>query len=343
MLVRFDFHQKALFFQVFHDLLTALVAGKPLVFAGVFVHNAAVVHHADDVKVMTKPDFKVVGIVSGGDFHRARTETYLAIVVGDKGNFTPDDRQNQRFAQNILVSFVLRVDRNRRIAKERFGTSRRDDDIFVAVLHGVTDMPEETVLFGIFDFRVGKRGMATGAPVDNPVAAVNKTFFIKADENFLHCRRQIFVHCERLFRPVARRAEAFLLFDDSAAVLMRPCPGSFKEAVATDVVFRESFRLHLVDDFEFRRDACVVGAGKPQRFVAVHTLKADDNILNGIIEGVSHVQLSRDVGRRHHNRERLFLFVDVSLKEFVFHPVIVDFLFETLRLISFFHIHNTYH
>lgn len=120
-------------------------------------------------------------------------------------------------------------------------------------------------------------------------------------------------------------------------------PRLFQGSRRDDVVFREPFRLHLVDDFEFRRDACVVGAGKPQRFVAVHTLKADDNILNGIIEGVSHVQLSRDVGGRHHNCERLFLFVDVSLKEFVFHPVIVDFLFETLRLISFFHIHNTYH
>ena len=42
----------------------------------------------------------------------------------------------------------------------------------------------------------------------------------------------------------------------------------------------------------------MVGAGKPQRIKALHTLKADKNILKCIIKGMTHVQLTCNIRGR---------------------------------------------
>ena len=59
----------------------------------------------------------------------------------------------------------------------------------------------------------------------------------------------------------------------------------------------------FVNDLHFGCNAGVIRAGLPQSFKALHTLLADKDILQGVVECVSHVQLSGDVGRRHYDCE----------------------------------------
>jgi hypothetical protein len=63
-------------------------------------------------------------------------------------------------------------------------------------------------------------------------------------------------------------------------------------------VTRFSFRLELLLDDDLRRDAGVVGAHLPQRVAAEHAVIADQHVHDGLLERVTHVQRTRDVGRR---------------------------------------------
>src|SRR5690606_17605876 len=45
-------------------------------------------------------------------------------------------------------------------------------------------------------------------------------------------------------------------------------------------------------------------AGEPERLPAAHARKAHQRVLDGVIETVTHVQLRRHVGRRHHDHVR---------------------------------------
>ena len=57
-------------------------------------------------------------------------------------------------------------------------------------------------------------------------------------------------------------------------------------------------------DHHLRGDAGVVGAGLPERIAALHAPPADQRVLDGEGQRMTHVQAARDVRRRDHDGER---------------------------------------
>jgi hypothetical protein len=53
-----------------------------------------------------------------------------------------------------------------------------------------------------------------------------------------------------------------------------------------------------------RGDGGVVGAWKVERFISLHALETDDNVLQRGTEHMAHVEHARGVGRWHHDGER---------------------------------------
>ena len=68
----------------------------------------------------------------------------------------------------------------------------------------------------------------------------------------------------------------------------------------------------------------MVGSRNPQRIVALHSLVTDQDILQGIVQCVSHVQLSCDIGRRHDNRERFFTPIHLCMEILFLQPLSVN-------------------
>ena len=87
-------------------------------------------------------------------------------------------------------------------------------------------MPEETILFGIFHFRIGNRGFTVGAPVNNSGSAVNKTFVIKLYKNLFNRIGAAIIKGKALSGPIARGAELFKLFANAVAVGVVPIPSA---------------------------------------------------------------------------------------------------------------------
>lgn len=83
---------------------------------------------------MTLADEKVVRVMRRGDFHAAGPEFLVDILVRDDGDFPPDERQNQRFADEFGITLVLRADGNGGISQQRLGTGGGDDNIAVRTL-----------------------------------------------------------------------------------------------------------------------------------------------------------------------------------------------------------------
>ena len=79
----------------------------------------------------------------------------------------------------------------------------------------------------------------------------------------------------------------------------------------------------------------MVGAGHPQRGIALHPLVAGQDVLPGLIHGVAHVQLTGDVRRRHDDGKRLFAAVDLGMEIPLVAPVLIDAILGALRGILF--------
>ena len=338
MSIGLDLLHIALLFKILDDRRPALQPVHAAVLAGVLVHPALVVDDADDGQIVPETELEIVGIVRGGDLHRAGAEAYLDIIVRDDGDDPVRQRQTEHAPHISRHALVLGIDRDRGVAEHGLGTGGRDGERTVAVRKRIAVIPQVGLLLSIFDFRVGERRLAMRAPVDDAVAAIDETFLIVAHESVHHRRREVLVHRERLFGPVAGSAEAFELLDDPAAVLVLPRPRALEEALSADVRLGETlFLLHLLHDLDLRRDGGVVGAGEPERLIAAHALEADDDVLYGLVESVTHVELPRDVGGRHHYGERLFVVVGMSLEIFALEPEVVDPLLER-GIVSLFHL-----
>jgi hypothetical protein len=76
----------------------------------------------------------------------------------------------------------------------------------------------------------------------------------------------------------------------------------------------------------------MVGAGNPQGGVSLHSLEADEDILQGGVHSVPHMELPGDIGWRHHDGKGLFIRVPMSLKAAVFLPHLID---AALHLLGF--------
>jgi len=85
-------------------------------------------------------------------------------------------------------------------------------------------------------------------------------------------------------------------------------------------------------------DTGVVGTGLPQGLVAFHTMKADQGIHDGVLEGVAHMQAAGNIRRWNHDAVAI---VAVGLLRGVevsaLFPSLVPALLQVLWIVGFFH------
>ncbi|MPN51429.1 hypothetical protein SDC9_199074 [bioreactor metagenome] len=80
----------------------------------------------------------------------------------------------------------------------------------------------------------------------------------------------------------------------------------------------------------------MVGAGHPKRLKSLHTLIANQNILQGVVERVTHMKLPGDVGRRNDNGKRLFVRIGFGVKIVALNPTIINSILNLFRIVGLF-------
>ena len=169
-------------------------------------------------------------------------------------------------------------------------------------------MPETALDLDLLHFEIGNRGEQLRIPIHQPLVFVDQLVAIKLHEDLEHGLRQPLVHGEAFARPIARRAQALELIDDDAAGFGFPFPDAFEEFLAPHVAAAGKLALHQLPlDHHLGRDAGVVGARLPQHVASAHALEAAENVLQRIVERMTHMQRARHIGRRDHDTIRVRL------------------------------------
>ncbi len=271
-----DFFQQAQLVHIRNHSLAALISVQPLVSAGIFVHFRVLADNGNLRQVVAQAHLKIVRVVRGGNFHGTGSEVFVNIFVRNNRNFTSDQGQNKRFSDQMRIAFIFGMYGNSGIAQKRFGTGGGDNYHLIAVLYRILNMPEMSCLLGIFHLGIGKSGGTARTPVDDTVALINETFFIKGNEYFFHSFGKGFVHGKAFARPVAGASQLFELIDNAVSVKLFPFPNTFGEFFASQIVTRQSFFLtQIFFYFNLRCNAHVVGSGNPKSGKARHSFVAD--------------------------------------------------------------------
>ena len=327
--VVFHLHQVAGFLQHLHDLL----AGDETVLADedlrVLVQLAVVVDDLEDRQVVAQADLIVVHVVRRGHLQAAGTEVHLHVIVLDHGDFPVDQRDQDLLAAQPVMALVVRVHADGGVGHDGFRTGRRDHEelvrgIAVAVGNVITEVVEMALGVLVDDFVVthGREGL--GVPVHHPDALVDPALAVEIHEGIDNSLGQSRFHRETGAVPVAGATQFAELLQDDPAVFLLPFPGVLEEFLAADVLLGDAHGLELRDDLGFGGDGRVVRSRHPAGVLPVHAGVADEDVVQGIVEDVTHVQDARHIGRRDHDGIR-FLLIGFGMEELVVQPVGVPF------------------
>ena len=320
-----DLHEEAHVLQVRNDLLPCFLAGHAVVLARLFIERAVQIHDHDGFEVVPFPYGKVVRVMCRGDLHAAGAVFRIDVFIGDDRNFAAHGGQKELLADEAAEPFILRIDRHRGIAGDGFRTGRGDLHIAVFSDDRIIDVIQMAHFILMLHFDIGESGLAAGAPVRDAVALIDQALFIKGAEHFPYSAGAYGVHGEAFPGPVTGGTQLADLTADGIAVFFLPLPHPFQEFFTAQIVLREAFLGDLLLYLDLRGDACMVLAGEPEHIVALHALVADEDILQGAVQCVAHVQLSRDIRRRQNDAERFRPFLRFVMEYAVRFPVVVPF------------------
>ncbi len=175
-------------------------------------------------------------------------------------------------------------------------------------------------------------GAVLGIPVYHAFAAVDEPFGIEVVENLVYALAAEGVHGEGSALPVARGAEFAELLEDNAAVFLGPVPSVAEELLSGKVGFLDTLRGKFGDNLGLGRNRGVVSAGYPEGVLALHACAANEDILNCIVKHVTHVEHTGHVWRGNDYSIR-FACVGLAMKELVFKPICIPFVFNLGRVV----------
>ena len=196
------------------------------------VQPSELVEDADRLELVAAADLEVVEVVRRRDLDRARALLRVGVLVGDDRDAPADQRQDGVLADQVLPLGIVGMHRDAGVAQHGLGPGRGHDDVLVAALDRILEVPEMALHLAQFDLEVGDRSQHLGIPVDQPVVLVDQAGLVEVDEHLEHGGRQALVHGEALAAPVARGAEPAQLAGDGAARIGLPLPDLGQELLA---------------------------------------------------------------------------------------------------------------
>ncbi len=297
--------QPVVLLQPGEDRLVGLLLRLPGEVAGVLVHPPVGADDGDDREAVVAADLEIGRVVAGRDLERAGAELGLDACVRDHRHGTLDVRDEHLLADRIAIALVVGVHGDGDVGEDRRRPHGRDRDVPGAVRERVAGVGERVVHVDVLDLEVRDRRLVEGAPVDDPLGAVDPAPVPEVDEEAHHRLDVGVVHREALAAVVERGAEPAVLAHDRAAGLLEMAPDALDERLAAELLARRALGRELLLDDVLGRDPGVVVARLPERVEALHPVPADQDVLQRPVEGVAHVQRAGDVRRRYADDERL--------------------------------------
>ena len=259
---------------------------------------------------MVGADREVDDVVPGRHLERARPEPELDALVGDHRHAPQDERDDHLLADRVAVALVVRVHGHGDVGEDRRRSHRRDREARPAVRkrpvrERIARVGQGVVHLDVLDLEVGDRRLVEGAPVDEPVRAIDPAALPEMDEEAHHGLDVRVVHREPLAAVVERGAEPAELAHDRLAGRVEVLPDALDERLAPELLARRALEHELLLDHVLGCDSGVVVTGLPERVEPPQPVPADQQILDRPVQRMAEVERAGDVRRRHADHEGL--------------------------------------
>ncbi|MNC08438.1 hypothetical protein D3C75_560260 [compost metagenome] len=275
----FNGDQNTLLLQIRRDGLTAFTPVLTLVRSCFFVHRTALIHYVDLRQIVPLTYLEVIWIMSWRDLNRTAAKLFIYILVSDNWNLPADNRQDQRFADQIFITIILRMNSNCRITQHRLRTCGRYSDMSAAIFKWVTQMVQMTVNFLIFNLDIRQRRTSRRVPVDDTFTAIDQAFIIKLNKYLANSLRQTLIEGKTLAGVVKGKSHFSPLLMNGVRVFVFPIPHLLQELLTSEVMSGNPLLAQLLLYLRLCCNTCVVRTWQPKRIEALHPFSTNQDIL----------------------------------------------------------------
>ena len=156
---------------------------------------------------------------------------------------------------------------------------------------------------------------------------IDVAFVVEVDEDLDDAFGTLLVHRKRRAVPVARGTQTAQLLQDDASVLVGPSPCMLQEFVAREVTLLDALLGKFLHHLGLGSYRGMVGAGNPQCVLALHAGTTNQDVLNGVVQHVAHVQHTRHVGWRDDDGVGLTS-IGFRGEQLIVQPILIPFRFD---------------
>ena len=313
-----------------------------------FADSTVVVEDVDGFQTMLQTESVVVDIVSWSYLQATCTELDIYVCIFDDWNLTVDERYDDVLTLQPCILLVLWVDTHGRVAHDSLRTCSSyycivtllilvNDVLFIYLLavflyYVILQVIELRVLVLIDYLLVRECSLSLRIPVDHAHTTIDETFLVKIAEYVDDGARTGLVHSECCAIPIAAGTEFAELFQDDATMLVSPVPSVLEELLASKVSLLDALLSEAVDYLSLGSDTGMVCTWYPTSVLTFHACTANENILDSIVEHVSHVKHTSNVWWRDNHCIR-FTTIWLRAEKLVVEPVLIPFTFHCLWIV----------
>ena len=258
--------------------------------------------------------------MSRRNFQTACSELNIHVAVFDNRDDTIHQWHDDLLATQPLVLWVFGVDTHSGITHNRLRTCSSDNSIIAlrilvddilcalcylcALCHIVLQIIQLALLVLVDNLFARKHSLCLWIPVHHTQSTVDETFVVKVYEHLEHAFATRFVHGESSTVPVARCSKTSELLQNDATMFIRPVPCMLQELFTSQVALLDTLLSQFIYHLSFGSDTCMVSTWYPTCVFPINTCLTNQDILNRIVQHVSHMKHTRHVWWRNHNSIR---------------------------------------
>ena len=128
-----------------------IFGGSSIAFSG---HMTVIGENPYDRQMMPLADFEIVRIMCRRNFDNTGAFFHISMIIAYDRNLLIDQRQNHMTSMQMHIPRISGIHRYSSIAKHGFRPCRCQFKHFTGFLYRIQNMPEMTVFFNIFNFRI---------------------------------------------------------------------------------------------------------------------------------------------------------------------------------------------
>jgi len=240
---------------------------------------------------------EIVGVMGGGDLDRAAAELRVGVGIGHDRDGTVHQRQQHLPAYGLPPAFIRRIHGHPGVPQHRFRTRGGHDHIRPSLQSGVADVPQMSLHLPLLHLQVRNDREALGTPIDQAFPPVDPPLGMDAHEGLQHGPDVALIERKPLPPPVIGTPQGPELPQDGAAILLPPAPDPLHQLLPAQIEAAQALLEEFLLDLHLGGNAGMVRSGQAEGVVALHPFPPDERVVDGMLQGMSHVQLARDVGR----------------------------------------------